>query len=478
MKAKCLAAACGVASVLGVGTASAATVCSSVAEFNAFMVENGTHSTDVTLTFDVTGVNPSDFHNGKGSLSQMRNTACNGGAQDSVIKVYGTSEPLNTSHPPGTLKLEYGNQCCVTACGGENWASPNPSEVIFVDGTEQCKVTMWTRPDSIGYKLECNTGTFEAIGDNDEANVVNHIALLEYFVSDGGNTWELPNATMANDQVCYEKIDTGLETLTVPVAEDVTTGPSYPTSVFPDVGDLAVEAGDHQAYLKFVVPEIPGKVTQVRLTMHTRTESFSEGDGGEVYAVADSNWSETTLTWNDRPPYSGASFGRIGPATADQAVTLDLGTAVTGPGTYSFAVVSPPTDGNGTHFFSKEGSPADGPSLRISYSVTDGDGDGTPDGPDCNDADPAVNPGAVEACNGADDDCDGQVDEGCGGGWGGSSNGPGSGGSGTGGGSSASDDAASSGSCAMSAHRSESWSLAALAALLVAARRRRRLTAP
>jgi hypothetical protein len=197
-----------------------------------------------------------------------------------------------------------------------------------------------------------------------------------------------------------------------------------------------------------------------------------------VYAVADSNWSETTLTWNDRPPYSGASFGRIGPATADQAVTLDLGTAVTGPGTYSFAVVSPPTDGNGTHFFSKEGSPADGPSLRISYSVTDGDGDGTPDGPDCNDADPAVNPGAVEACNGADDDCDGQVDEGCGGGWGGSSNGPGSGGSGTGGGSSASDDAASSGSCAMSAHRSESWSLAALAALLVAARRRRRLTAP
>ncbi len=41
----------------------------------------------------------------------------------------------------------------------------------------------------------------------------------------------------------------------------------------------------------------------------------------------------------------------------------------------------------------------------------DGDGATTCDG-DCNDADPAVLPGADEACNGRDDDCDGLVDEG------------------------------------------------------------------
>ncbi|HLD21569.1 MAG TPA: putative metal-binding motif-containing protein, partial [Patescibacteria group bacterium] len=32
---------------------------------------------------------------------------------------------------------------------------------------------------------------------------------------------------------------------------------------------------------------------------------------------------------------------------------------------------------------------------------------------DCNDNDPAVNPDAPEACNGLDDNCNGEIDEGC-----------------------------------------------------------------
>ncbi len=44
--------------------------------------------------------------------------------------------------------------------------------------------------------------------------------------------------------------------------------------------------------------------------------------------------------------------------------------------------------------------------------AVDADGDGYTDGEDCDDSDPAVNPGATEdPCNERDDDCDGEVDE-------------------------------------------------------------------
>ena len=411
MRGGVLAFALVVPSVLVPATAAAETVCGSVDEFNAAMAAAGTTSPDVELTFDVVGVNPNDFPGTKGCLAQFRNTMCATGA-DAGIKVYGPYDPPNDAHPSGTLKLEYGNSCCGGDCG-EHWADPNASAVIFVDGTETCNVRMWINPTEVGYSLMCNVGTFDALGENPVGNVTDQIAVLEFLLPDGGTTWEIGNATASNVEVCWESVPSDNMSVTVPVVEDVTTGPTWADMVFADVGDLAVEAADHQAYLKFDVPEIAGRITRVRLFMHTRTESSSEGDGGEVHVVSSNDWSEATMTWNTKPPSDPASLGRIGPAAVDVLVSLDLGVPFESGGTYSFAVVSPASDGNGTHFFSKEGSAANAPYLIIDYDVVDGDSDGSPDGPDCNDADPGVGPNAIEVCNGIDDNCDDVVDEGC-----------------------------------------------------------------
>jgi hypothetical protein len=50
--------------------------------------------------------------------------------------------------------------------------------------------------------------------------------------------------------------------------------------------------------------------------------------------------------------------------------------------------------------------------VKILETAPDRDGDGYPDTIDCNDTNPSIHPGTVEVCDGLDNNCNGQVDEG------------------------------------------------------------------
>jgi MYXO-CTERM domain-containing protein len=333
--------------------AHAATQCfSSTDEFNTFMDAQTAQAATVTLSYTVTGVNLDDYLNGKGWLSEFADTRCAGNGLAS-LKVYGNSSPLNTAHPPGTLKLEYGSYCCAAPpCPIEYWADPNPGDPIFSQPSQICDVTESLTPTTLSYDVQCDGGTlYHAEGGNHDAMQIDRAAVLSEVT--GGHA--MTNASVSNVSICFELGGPPVGSQNVPVMEDVTVAPQSPSSVYPDVNDLACGAGDGTTYLKFDLSSLSGQVTSAKLFVHSATDSSSAGTGADVDAVADTSWSESTLTWNVRPAL-GQKLGRIDGVSPDLWYSADVTSAFSGPAVYGFALAPSATDTDTAHFMSKEAS--------------------------------------------------------------------------------------------------------------------------
>ena len=144
-----------------------------------------------------------------------------------------------------------------------------------------------------------------------------------------------------------------------PIATFITEADAHvkeanPNSNYGTLVSLNVDAGtgvNVEGYLRFTVTGLTGPVQSATLRVFVTTDGTS--DGPAVYGTSN-NWSETGITWNNRPaPTSGAvdDKGTLGTnAWAEYNVT----SLVTGNGTYSFVFVTGST--NGVLFSSREGS--------------------------------------------------------------------------------------------------------------------------
>jgi PKD repeat protein len=113
------------------------------------------------------------------------------------------------------------------------------------------------------------------------------------------------------------------------------------------------------SYLKFTVSGVTGPVTSVKLRLFV-TDASSVA--GKIYGVADASWSETTITWANKPAV-GPLVGSGTSASLGTWVEFDLGASIVEDGTYSFVLKDGSSDA--AWYSSKEGSTP--PQLLVSF---------------------------------------------------------------------------------------------------------------
>lgn len=153
-----------------------------------------------------------------------------------------------------------------------------------------------------------------------------------------------------------------VSTTSIPVADAwvnaLKTSKNFGTST-----SLRVRGGSSpfRSYLKFTVSGLSGTVVSAKLRLQVTDPS---ADGGAVYPVADTTWTESGITYSNAPALSSTALSSAGAVTNGQTIDLDLGGAITGNGTYSFALTSANSDA--VWYSSKEGSTP--PQLLVTSS--------------------------------------------------------------------------------------------------------------
>jgi chitodextrinase len=127
-----------------------------------------------------------------------------------------------------------------------------------------------------------------------------------------------------------------------------------------------------EGYIRFAVSGLSDPVQQATLRLFVPNGS---SDGPAMYTTT-GDWSETGLTWNNRPPRSTTSFADKDAVQGGTFVDYDVTSQVTGNGTYNWVFATTSTDG--TDFNSRE--MVDPPRLVVTTGAPDTEAPSTPTG--------------------------------------------------------------------------------------------------
>jgi hypothetical protein len=121
---------------------------------------------------------------------------------------------------------------------------------------------------------------------------------------------------------------------------------------------------DIESFIRFAIVDISGAIQDARLRVYSTSDGTKNGPA--VYGV-DTNWTETGITWNNRPVRTSESFDNKSAISKSTWVEYNITALVTGNGIVSFALVADSTDS--VRFSSRQGNRPPELVLTISSPV-------------------------------------------------------------------------------------------------------------
>lgn len=157
---------------------------------------------------------------------------------------------------------------------------------------------------------------------------------------------------------------TGASSTFTAVADSTITY-NLPDTAFGSSSSLRVDGSPSEAaLLKFSVSGVgAGRVARAVLRLYNLNSSLR---GGEFYAVANTAWSESTVTWNNRPTQTLPPLTSLGRVTPGTWYEVDVTPVVTGDGLVSFLIDT--YSGDGAWYASKEGAVGLAPQLIVTVT--------------------------------------------------------------------------------------------------------------
>src|SRR5690349_12954149 len=143
-------------------------------------------------------------------------------------------------------------------------------------------------------------------------------------------------------------------TLTFTAEADARVHENSPNSNYGTANYLLADGAnnpDIESFLRFTVNGVTGSVQNAKLRVYITNNNSSNGPA--AYA-ANNSWTETGITWNNRPARTSGALDNKGATSRSSWVEYNVTAAVTGNGTYTFVLAADSSDA--IRFSSREGS--------------------------------------------------------------------------------------------------------------------------